>query len=558
MVGFTGNASTVGWGDVDNDGDPDLFVGGTENTRSALFMNYSGRFSDESATYGLPNIGHVRTVQWLDYNQDGLLDLLVLHEPPNLTHRTTPGVRLFRQNANHRFQQVPLNGFDANYYIRSAAWADLNNDGALDLILSNSVEDDGPLTVLEQDGVDFVEQRAGGDFDNLMGVGAICVVDYDNDSDYDIFMGASDDTHAAHLFRNINGRYIDVREQALLPSKLAAEGAVWADFDNNGLMDLFTPGDANHTYLYYEKRADEFGGSLNFVRDVNLAPAAMNSRYAHATDANMDGILDLFIPRTEDPGCSMLIRSNGVWIDMADEVELRNQGRMNMDGAWADIDGDGDVDLAIAQGPLGVRLYRNETSQDHEYIVLKLTGPSTVTSLMNCSVRMRFQSTELIRTTSCATSSAACDFPTLLIANPALEVSPEPHLIVRWSNGQERLYDHTVLVMRTLNVLHQPGPVDPRPDPPTMTSVGQGVQFTNGPNPFNPTTMISFTLPEAGHVRMSVFNLLGQEIALLADEEFVVGRHSLIFDAAALPSGLYFAKLTTLGQTYLNRMLLAK
>lgn len=61
----------------------------------------------------------------------------------------------------------------------------------------------------------------------------------------------------------------------------------------------------------------------------------------------------------------------------------------------------------------------------------------------------------------------------------------------------------------------------------------------NHPNPFNPVTSITYALPEAAAVRLSVFNMLGQEVALLVDDFREVGLHEARFDATGLPSGMY-------------------
>ena len=70
----------------------------------------------------------------------------------------------------------------------------------------------------------------------------------------------------------------------------------------------------------------------------------------------------------------------------------------------------------------------------------------------------------------------------------------------------------------------------------------------NFPNPFNPTTTIAYYLPEASRVRLSVFNILGQEVATLVDGEVREGVQTLDWNASsnagsALPSGLYFYRL---------------
>ena len=72
----------------------------------------------------------------------------------------------------------------------------------------------------------------------------------------------------------------------------------------------------------------------------------------------------------------------------------------------------------------------------------------------------------------------------------------------------------------------------------------------NFPNPFNPSTMIRFDLPEASVVTLKVYNLLGQEVAtLLSDESMAAGFQQLRFDASQLPSGVYLYRLTAKGAT---------
>ena len=80
----------------------------------------------------------------------------------------------------------------------------------------------------------------------------------------------------------------------------------------------------------------------------------------------------------------------------------------------------------------------------------------------------------------------------------------------------------------------------------------------NYPNPFNPATVIPFTLPEASEVQVAIYDLLGRRVATPADRRFPAGSHSVTFDAAFLPSGMYLYELTT-GTTRLhNRMMLVK
>ncbi len=80
----------------------------------------------------------------------------------------------------------------------------------------------------------------------------------------------------------------------------------------------------------------------------------------------------------------------------------------------------------------------------------------------------------------------------------------------------------------------------------------------NFPNPFNPTTMIEFTVKEQSRVRLVVYNLRGRKIAVLVDESMSAGQYAVEFDAADLPSGLYFYKIQMGEYCDIKKMVLNK
>ncbi len=80
----------------------------------------------------------------------------------------------------------------------------------------------------------------------------------------------------------------------------------------------------------------------------------------------------------------------------------------------------------------------------------------------------------------------------------------------------------------------------------------------NYPNPFNPSTTIPFELSEASQVRMEVYDMLGRRVALLVNETLQAGRHTAVFDAGSLPSGMYIARLQAGGVVFSHKMLLVK
>ena len=81
----------------------------------------------------------------------------------------------------------------------------------------------------------------------------------------------------------------------------------------------------------------------------------------------------------------------------------------------------------------------------------------------------------------------------------------------------------------------------------------------NYPNPFNPSTTISFALQTSGRVSLKIYNVLGQQVAVLVDAVKSAGIYKITFDASALSSGVYFYRLTTgAGISEAKKMVLMK
>ncbi|MBO6573015.1 MAG: T9SS type A sorting domain-containing protein [Balneola sp.] len=84
------------------------------------------------------------------------------------------------------------------------------------------------------------------------------------------------------------------------------------------------------------------------------------------------------------------------------------------------------------------------------------------------------------------------------------------------------------------------------------------VALGNYPNPFNPSTNIHFTLTESNNVRLTVYNMIGQEVAVLVNGFKNAGKHDVTFDATNLSTGVYIYRLVSGGQVKVQKMLLTK
>jgi hypothetical protein len=96
--------------------------------------------------------------------------------------------------------------------------------------------------------------------------------------------------------------------------------------------------------------------------------------------------------------------------------------------------------------------------------------------------------------------------------------------------------------------------VNPEPTPVPVTHL----VAKNYPNPFNPTTTISFATPISGLVKVSVFDILGREVTTLVNENLTVGNYTATWNAVSMPSGMYLYRVSVNDQQITNRMLLLK
>ena len=101
------------------------------------------------------------------------------------------------------------------------------------------------------------------------------------------------------------------------------------------------------------------------------------------------------------------------------------------------------------------------------------------------------------------------------------------------------------------------GVITPKP----VSAVEKPLSFSvsqNTPNPFNPSTSISYSLPEAGHVNLTVYNIAGQQVTVLQDTDMSAGEHTAVWHADCFSAGVYFYTLTCGGFSRTKKMTLVK
>jgi hypothetical protein len=87
--------------------------------------------------------------------------------------------------------------------------------------------------------------------------------------------------------------------------------------------------------------------------------------------------------------------------------------------------------------------------------------------------------------------------------------------------------------------------------------------LSNYPNPFNPSTTISFYVPSRGFVKLDIYNIRGQKVKSLANEQYIIGTHTVSWNGTddngkAIASGVYFAKIESIGKSMIRKLVLLK
>jgi hypothetical protein len=338
-----GSNFTNAFADYDNDGDLDMFVG-FDGKPNRLYRNEKGVFTDVAAAVGIADTRPTRAAAWGDFDGNGEPDLLLGFTPL----KDASVLKLYRNTAG-KFTDATETGLVVpTGAVRQPAWIDYDGDGDLDLFIAFR---DRANALYRNDAGKFadVAPTIGLD-DKRRTVGAVWF-DFDEDGDLDVAV-ANMDGDANGLFRNDAGKFTDVAEAAGVAwggraPKLAGNGTVRvcaADVDSDGKIDLFA---ANYGPLgFFSNR-----GKGVFEDRSAAWQIAIDSRYDACAFADVDhnGTLDLYVNGTVTGGASwqdsLFMNSGSSFVDMTPPVIRKQQADHGVQ--WADVDGDGDLDLAL-------------------------------------------------------------------------------------------------------------------------------------------------------------------------------------------------------------------
>src|SRR6266542_864178 len=282
------------WGDFDNDGLLDLFVTTFgQNQSNSLFRNLG------NGTFAKANAGTLVTetecdgTAWGDYDNDGFLDLFITRG--SLVQSSRLASFLYRNNGNGTFTKV-TNGSVATDLgnARGCAWGDIDNDGKLDLFVSNAYFITNFLYRNRGDGT-FTRLTAGSIATELADSRGCSWGDYDNDGYLDLFVANGGRTSTQNNFlyhNNGDGTFTKVTSGSIVNDGGHSFGCTWGDYDNDGFLDLFVANGCGQNNLLYHNNGD---GSFTKVTTGSPVNDGGESGGCAWGDYDNDGFLDLFV-----------------------------------------------------------------------------------------------------------------------------------------------------------------------------------------------------------------------------------------------------------------------
>jgi hypothetical protein len=362
--------SGAAWGDYDNDGNLDLYLvnGSGSSVGNVLYHNNrDGTFTDVTGQAGVGYRGHGMGAVFADIDNDGDLDLYLTNNGPNV---------LYRNNGDGTFTDISREaGVGDPRWSTGAAFADIDNDGDLDLYVANYLEFRR----------DLIPKEAG--------------MTYDRDEPLPFLPHPYAPQQNTLYLNKGNGTFTDITDRAgVADPEGKSLGVAFGDYDNDGDQDLYIANDVSNDVLF---RNDGNGTFTN----INVGAGVDDPRGGMGVcwgDYDNDGDLDVFVTNWQDE-MHVLYRNNLPMIPIGpsyvgnfDDVTVQaglgeaSLGHVGWGSEFFDYDNDGDLDLFVTNGYtspgkdrrtcIGERnlLFRNNSEVDWQEKTTDRSGRSVV------------------------------------------------------------------------------------------------------------------------------------------------------------------------------------
>ncbi|MFK7907621.1 MAG: FG-GAP-like repeat-containing protein [Chitinophagales bacterium] len=533
----TGNNQGTAIADYDNDGDEDVYVS-VRGGKNKLYQNNGNEVFIEVAELAGLDFDDVTLMSvWGDLDNDGYLDLFVgNYEEPN---------RLYRNKGDGTFENVSLSaGIGNSNRVQAVAMGDIDRDGWLDIYVANLSEQN----FMYKNNGDFTFSNVvnqSNTTDTQIAMGTI-FFDYDNDSDLDLYL-VHDADQACILYENDGtGKFIDVSAASGTNVAINGMGVDVADFDHNGFLDIYVT-NLGPNVLLLNNGDKTF---TNVAENANVDNAGMGWGTTFL-DYNNDTWADIYMVNNHNfapfPNRLYHNKGDGTFEVVSYDSPLEAK-KVSFGTAAADFDDDGFLDIALANwGSVGLQLFRNEMTKGN-WVKIKTTGTESNRSAIGSRIQIYHDGIMQMDEVTAGSSWASQNSLTLHFGLAEAEVIDS--VMIRWANGLEEMY-YDLEVNQTYHFTEAEGVM--------ITSIEEKINlieaFNIVPNPFQDASSIEVNLLQSSSTTSKLYDMKGQEIAVLFEGNLEAGKHTFEIGENVLKKrGVYICRLES-GESSITRKL---
>ncbi|MFY0604347.1 MAG: VCBS repeat-containing protein [Flavobacteriaceae bacterium] len=402
-VGFTYGDSFHGGGvsfvDFNQDGRDDLTYSTEFGEEILFFRNDISGFTKIE----LPGITHsyqAKQVLWVDYDNDGDLDFF--------TTSMNGFNKLYQNNGALSFTDVTstVGIFTENLNTFGASFGDIDNDGDLDLFISNrGIDPEQRNYLYRNDNGHFVDITIAAGI-NISPEQSFCAAffDYNNDGDQDIYVANDKYTNTNRLYKNNgDGTFDDVSASSGTGVNIDAMSTTIADYNRDGWFDIYVTNTSAGNHLFKNN------GDGTFTDTASITGTAFNSIAWGAVffDADNDTNLDLYVSGNLD-GSNATLLSAAFFLNNGDDtfsipsaVGFDDDNRTSYSNAIGDVDNDGDADVVVMNETDHYFLWQNLSFTNNNWLKIKLEGVAGNKNGIGNKIEVRANGVSQYRYTLC-------------------------------------------------------------------------------------------------------------------------------------------------------------
>jgi len=530
--GQTGLGHAVGWGDIDNDGDPDLGISNQEGDGFWFYRNDGDHFTNITASAGLSGLGANKIII-AEMTGDEFNDLVL---------RTRSGTQfLFESNGDGTFNDITASSGIASAAVYNIA--DFNNDGFTDLV---SVAGDDVSILYNNGDATFSAADPIAPMSDFWG---IAVLDFDRDGMMDLYWTTYGDSPNILLKNNGDGSFDDVTIEAGVTYNQGGHALDVGDFNNDGLVDIYVGSYSNLTCKLFSNNGD---GTFSDVTDATNTQGHNDTRTTSFVDYNSDGWLDIFSSHHDFYVYSNTMQKSiegETFVEVANQLGISGEWIGDYFGhAWADYNGDGAIDFFAAGHIDKYRLFKNNNCPGN-WLMIDLEGVQSNPNGIGTQVDVWMDGQRISR--NMLPNGGFHDFGDLHLHFGLNEATVVDSIVVYWPSGiiqksgeMEANQYIRIVEGSTITGIHPAATFCPAP-------------MTLSPNPTKGLLEISFGLSQTGPLEIAVYNLNGRRLKTLLKETRNSGGHQLQVDISDVPNGIYFLVLQAKFDKQVHKLVVA-